>query len=169
EPQGRWESNGGARFVAGDSSFVDMTDSIHLRDATATDRDAIAGLLTELGHPTEADEIPARLASTLREGGAVILAVDDGGRPLGLMCLARLTVLHSGPIAYITTLVIAPSARRRGVGQRLVEEAKRWARAQRCVRLSVTSAERREDAHAFYPACGLPYTGRRFATPIEQD
>jgi hypothetical protein len=31
----------------------------------------------------------------------------------------------------------------------------------------VTSGEQRADAHAFYPACGLAYTGRRFATPIE--
>jgi len=48
------------------------------------------------------------------------------------------------------------NSRRRGVGQLLVEAAKRWARDHGCVRLSVTSAERRADAHAFYPACGLP-------------
>lgn len=152
-----------------DVSFREMTDPIRLRDATAADRDAIATLLAELGHPAEAADIPARLEATRREGGAVTLAVDGAGRPLGLMCLARLSVLHSGPIAYITTLVIASSARRRGVGQRLVEGAKEWARAHGCVRLSVTSAEHRADAHAFYPACGLPYTGRRFAMPIEQD
>jgi hypothetical protein len=32
--------------------------------------------------------------------------------------------------------------------------------------LLVTSAEHRAAAHAFYPACGMPYTGRRFATDI---
>jgi hypothetical protein len=35
--------------------------------------------------------------------------------------------------------------------------------------LSVTSAEHRADAHAFYPRCGLPYTGRRFAAPIAHE
>jgi RimJ/RimL family protein N-acetyltransferase len=144
-----------------------MADEIQLRPATASDSDAMASLLGELGYPTDAIELPARLAGVVAEGGAVYLAVDAGGRPLGLMSLTRHTVLHApAPVAYIVALVVSGSARRRGIGQRLVAAAMEWARAQGCSRLSVTSAERRTDAHAFYPACGLPYTGRRFATPI---
>jgi len=51
----------------------------------------------------------------------------------------------------------------------LVAAAMDWARQHRCVRLSVTSAERRSNAHAFYVACGLPYTGRRFTVAIAPD
>lgn len=141
--------------------------AIHLRDATAADAEHVAALLTELGHATDRADVPARLAAVVAEGGAVVLAVDGTGKPLGLMCLARHAVLHApGPIAYIMALITATAARRRGVGQRLVTAAKDWARREGCVRLSVTSGEHRADAHAFYPACGLPYTGRRFATPI---
>jgi GNAT superfamily N-acetyltransferase len=143
--------------------------AIHLRDATATDADAIATLLSELGHSTASADVPSRLAAVLNDHGAVLLAVDDADRPLGLMCLSRHVVLHApGPIAYITALVTASTARRRGVGQLLVAAAKNWAMEHGCVRLSVTSAERRADAHAFYPACGLPHTGRRFAIEISQ-
>lgn len=143
--------------------------AILLRDATASDAAAIAALLDELGHPTASADVPSRLAAVLSDHGAVLLAVDDADRPLGLMCLSRHVVLHApGPIAYITALVTASAARRRGAGQLLVAAAKEWAREQGCVRLSVTSAERRTDAHAFYPASGLPYTGRRFATDIPQ-
>ena len=138
-----------------------------LRAATPADGATIAALLTELGYPTSGPEIPSRLAAVLREGGSVLLAVDDDDRPLGMMCLARYTVLHApAPVAYITALVTAAAARRRGVGQLLVAAAKEWAREAGCVRLSVTSAEHRADAHAFYPACGLPYTGRRFTAAI---
>ena len=99
--------------------------------------------------------------------GAALVAVDARDRPLGLVSLSRHVSLHApGPIAYITALVTASTARRRGVGQLLVDAAKDWATAHGCVRLSVTSAERRADAHAFYPACGLPYTGRRFSMDI---
>jgi GNAT superfamily N-acetyltransferase len=142
---------------------------IHLRDATAGDADAIATLLSELGHPTSSADVPSRLAAVLNDHGAVLLAVDDADRPLGLISLSRHLTIHApGPIAYITALVTASVARRRGVGQLLVAAAKKWAVEQGCVRLSVTSAERRADAHAFYPACGLPYTGRRFAVDIPQ-
>jgi GNAT superfamily N-acetyltransferase len=137
-----------------------------LRDATPMDADAIAALLTELGHPTAAGDVPDRLAAVIAEGGRVLVAYRDT-TPLGLMCLARHSALHAaGQIAYITALVTTIGARRSGIGRAFVEEAKQWALANGCVRLSVTSAEKRKDAHAFYPACGLPYTGRRFATPL---
>jgi GNAT superfamily N-acetyltransferase len=145
-----------------------MSDStIRLRDAVASDADAIAALLTELGHPVASAEIPSRLATVRDDHGAALVAVDNADRPLGLISLSRHVALHApGSIAYITALVTASAARRRGVGQLLVEAAKTWAAEQGCVRLSVTSAERRADAHAFYPACGLPYTGRRFSMAI---
>jgi GNAT superfamily N-acetyltransferase len=124
-------------------------------------------MLSELGYPTDAGHIPSRMTTVVAEGGRVVLAELDG-KPVGLMCLARHSALHSpGPIAYITALVTRSTVRRAGVGRVLVDEAKRWARSGGCVRLSLTSAEKRADAHAFYPACGLPYTGRRFSTPLD--
>jgi GNAT superfamily N-acetyltransferase len=139
-----------------------------LREATSADAPAIAALLTELGHPTDAADVPARMAAVLGEGGAVLLAVADGTAPLGLMCLARHVALHAaGPIAYITALVTTSAARRRGVARALVGAAREWALREGCVRISVTSAEHRADAHAFYAACGIPYTGRRFSASLE--
>ncbi len=141
--------------------------TIHLRDAIPADAAAISSLLTDLGHTTPSSEIPARLEVVRKANGAVVVAVDEHDQPVGLLSLGLQVAIHApGPIGYITALVITSSARRRGVGQLLVEAAKEWAVAHGCVRLSVTSAERRSDAHAFYPACGLPYTGRRFAMEI---
>ena len=139
----------------------------HLRAATADDADALARLLAQLGHPTPAAEVPARLAAVLAGGGATFVAVDGAGAPVGLVALAKHAALHArGPIAYITALVTAAEARRSGAGRALVAAALEWAAREGCVRLSVTSAERRADAHAFYPACGLPYTGRRFSAAV---
>jgi GNAT superfamily N-acetyltransferase len=145
-----------------------MSDStIRVREAAASDADAIAALLAELGHAVPRTDVPSRVSAVVNDHGAVLVAVDDADRPLGVISLSRHVALHApGPIAYITALVTASIARRRGVGQLLVETAKKWATEQGCVRLSVTSAERRADAHAFYPACGVPYTGRRFSMEI---
>lgn len=145
--------------------MIDPT--IRLREATAADSDSIAALLAELGYPSSSADVPARLAAVSRDHGATLVAVDAGDIPLGLASLTRFVSLHaSGSVAYITALVTSSNARRRGVGQLLVAGAKAWAMEHGCVRLSVTSAERRADAHAFYPACGLPHTGRRFSVQI---
>ena len=143
--------------------------TVRLRNAAARDAASISALLKDLGHTTSSADIPARLSAVLNDHGAVLLAVDEADQPLGLISLTRHYAIHApGPIGYITALVTSSAARRRGIGQLLVAAAKEWAVQQGCVRLSVTSAERRADAHAFYPACGLPYTGRRFAMEIPQ-
>ena len=138
-----------------------------IRPASAADAHAIAALLAELAHPTDAAAIPQRLVGVRAEGGDAFVACDADGRVLGFFSIARNAVVHgSGAVALITALVVAESARGRGVGRRMVEQARKWARGAGCVRLLVTSAERRADAHAFYEACGMPYTGRRFACEV---
>jgi len=141
--------------------------SFTLRAATASDAGDVANLFTLLGHATNAVDVPARLAAVHADGGTVILAVDENDRPLGVMSLSRHAVIHApGPVAYITGLITLAEARGQGVGRAMVEAAKDWARRQGCARIAVTSAEHRDDAHAFYPKCGLPYTGRRFSAAI---
>lgn len=144
-----------------------MSDALTTRPATPADAPAIAPLLSELGYPTDPELLPARLDAIAAEHGASYLALDAHGHAVGFMSLAAHAVVHAaGPVAQITALVVAHTARGQGVGRQLVAVAKEWAASRGCVRLTVTSAERRADAHAFYPACDLPYTGRRFSTSI---
>lgn len=146
------------------------TPVLTLRTAEPGDAGDIASLFTELGYPTTGAEVPARLEAVRAAGGAVIVATSDGGGALGVISLARLRVIHAArAVAYITGLVTREGARGRGVGRALVTAATQWAREQGCGRITVTSAEHRADAHAFYPKCGMPYTGRRFSASLEAD
>jgi GNAT superfamily N-acetyltransferase len=139
------------------------TGAPRVRNATRDDAVAMARLLGELGYPADAGTMPARLTAVESGGGCTFLVVAAEDRVVGLASVARLAALHvDAPVCYITALVTAPDARGQGVGRLLVSAAEQWARAQGCIRLSVTSAEHRADAHAFYPRCGLPYSGRRF-------
>ncbi len=141
--------------------------AIRVRQAESSDAEPVARLLGELGYPTAVDDVPARIDRVNMDGGAVYVAVDAEARVVGVTSLTKQYGLHAaGPVAYIMALVTSSDARGTGVGRALVEEAEKWARAAGCVRLSVTSAERRSDAHAFYPKCGLPYTGRRFSKSL---
>jgi len=135
------------------------------RPVTEDDAEVVARLLTELGYPTDATDVSARLRHVLAESSAAFIEVDETGRALGFFSVARHSVLHaSGPIGMITSLVVAEGARRSGVGRSMVVAAQEWAREAGCVRLIVTSGEHRFDAHSFYPACGMALTGKRFST-----
>lgn len=62
----------------------------------------------------------------------------------------------------ITALAVADSVRRQGVGRRLLREAEQFARQAGAARIELTSAQHREDAHAFYRACGYDCGAMRF-------
>jgi GNAT superfamily N-acetyltransferase len=148
-------------------SEADLAGMMRVRNATRADAVPMARLLGELGYPADADAIPARLTAVESSGGCTFLVVAAEDRVVGLASVARLASLHvDAPVCYITALVAAHDARGQGVGRLLVSAAEQWARARGCVRLSVTSAEHRADAHAFYPRCGLPYSGRRFTKSL---
>lgn len=137
--------------------------TLTIRRAAAADAPALARLLEQLGYPTSPAEIPARLEALDREGGVALVAVESTGEIAGAASGARYTTLHANrPTAYITAFVTDAAHRRKGVGRQLLAALEQWARDSGCHRLSVTSAEHRADAHAFYPSCGLPYSGRRF-------
>ena len=79
---------------------------------------------------------------------------------------AESLIEHDRPSARLIALIVAERFRRRGVARALVRRAEVEARALGCSRIVLTSADRREDAHAFYLAAGYEQTGRRFAKDL---
>jgi GNAT superfamily N-acetyltransferase len=125
-----------------------------LRDATARDADACAGLLAELGYPCAASEASTRLAA-LRGDPAQHLrvAVDASGRVLGLAHAGIRCSLELGRHAELLTLVVTADARGQGVGSLLLADCERWARGVG-LPLWLRSRIARSDAHAFYARRG---------------
>jgi GNAT superfamily N-acetyltransferase len=138
-----------------------------IRPAAPADAPSLAALLAQLGYEAGAATIPARLDALRADGGIALVAVMQDGRVVGAASAAKHATLHADrPTGYITALVTDETVRRRGVGRQLVAALEEWARDAGCHRLSVTSAEHRGDAHAFYPSCGFPYSGRRFTKTL---
>ena len=137
-----------------------------IRDAGASDSSAIADLLTQLGYPSSADEVERRLGR-LGPADRLFLAELDG-EVAGLVGLhVSPAIEYGGDAAKVSALVVDERFRRRGVGEALMRAVEDEARARGCVILFLTTAERREDAHAFYRSIGLEETGRRFAKRLD--
>ena len=134
-----------------------------IRAARASDALAIAELARALGYPAVAADIPARLTALESAGRAVALVAEVDGNVVGLITSHMLATLHhTEPVALLTTLVVAESARGTGVGRELVGAAEDWARGQGAEWMSVTSGLQRAAAHQFYERLGYGRTGVRF-------
>ncbi len=151
---------------------------MELREARESDAAAIAGLLGELGYPTEATDLPPRLKRLAAEAGAgVIVAVPGsatraagaggGGtagadEPIGVLAFAEFQPLERpAPTCRIMSLVVSSSHRREGIAAKLLEAVEARARKRGCDRLEVTTEPKREAALALYLGAGYAEKRRR--------
>jgi GNAT superfamily N-acetyltransferase len=139
--------------------------TIEIREACEADDEAIAGLISDLGHTMTADGVRERINSNLT-GGPQLVATDEG-RVIGLCGLHIMTVIHRPkPVGRITILEVAREHRGQGVGRALVAEAEHRLRDAGCGMIELTSNERLVDAHEFYLRLGFDQTSKRFARQL---
>jgi ribosomal protein S18 acetylase RimI-like enzyme len=136
---------------------------IAIRSATLADADAIARLMTELGYPTSPPQMEQRLASIQADASYRTFIACDGGAVVGVTG-TRIGPMYEidDPYGQIMAFVVASTHRRQGVGVRLVQAAESHFVERGAAVSIVTSANRRDDAHAFYQRQGYTFDGRRY-------
>jgi GNAT superfamily N-acetyltransferase len=143
------------------------TTPIEVRPASHDDSAALADLLTQLGYPVPAGELPGRLDRFREQGNGQVLVAATGAQVVAFAAFEVTYPIHNeDPVAHLTAIAVAQTARRKGVGRRLLLAVESSARAAGCDHVVVTSAEQRSDAHAFYPSAGWQATGRRFGKDL---
>jgi len=139
--------------------------TVAIREARDSDAEAIASLLSELGYPTSADAVPARLAKMRDDGGQWTLLADDG-EPPRVVGMATIIVRHvinnDAPFGRLASVVVADGWRSRGIGAALLARTEQICRAAGCSAIEVTSADTRPRAHEFYRRLGFEERPRRF-------
>jgi GNAT superfamily N-acetyltransferase len=72
-------------------------------------------------------------------------------------------LMHAdGYLGRVTSLVVAESNRRQGLGRLLLSTAEEYAWSNGCSRMEITSGDHRPDTHAFYEHLGYQVDCRRF-------
>jgi N-acetylglutamate synthase-like GNAT family acetyltransferase len=140
---------------------------VTIRDADQKDAPALAQLLGQLGYPTDADAVLRRLGRLEASGADRLFVAEVDGQVVGLAGIhVSPSLEHDGDAAKVSAIVVDEAFRGKGVGRRLLEAVETEAKAQGCVLVFLTTAERRHDAHEFYRRLGWEETGRRFAKTL---
>ncbi|MDL5033305.1 GNAT family N-acetyltransferase [Pelomonas sp. APW6] len=138
-----------------------------IREASASDLPAMAGLLGQLGYPVTAAELAARFARLAARADHVLLVSESDVGLTGLCHLQQIPLIASDGYVEVHALVVDASHRRRGWGRRLLQEAERRSRALGATRLRLRSGVHREEAHRFYRDLGDAQ--RRASLAFERD
>lgn len=126
-----------------------------IRRATLADAEQLCPLLSELGYPITVDDLRSRLSYVLAEPRQAVFVADGSNALCGLAHVSVSDRLLSEPDAEILALVVAASARRRGVATGLVRACIDWIRVQNRNRVRVRCNVRRTEAHQFYEYQGF--------------
>lgn len=128
---------------------------ILIRPIAETDAHAVADLSTQLGYPSTADQVRARLARLGRAVDHAVLVAAADGPALGWIHLGATQSLESEPFAELLGLVVDQHHRGQRIGERLVLEGLAWARRCGFAEMRVRTNVVRADAHRFYERLGF--------------
>jgi GNAT superfamily N-acetyltransferase len=139
----------------------------HIRRARSSDTPAVAGLLGDLGYPTEIDDAAAQLGRLVDRDDAGALVYEDEGEPVGLITYHVFDLIYRPrPHCRVTALAVRSDRRRQGVARALLEAVETIARERGCFRVELTTRPDRDDALRFYEACGFAERPRRLVKPL---
>ena len=146
-----------------DAKDVDVT----VRAAEATDAEALAELMTQLGYETRASEMQMRMEAILANKNYATFVAVSKGKVCGMIgTFTCYTYEHNSPSARILALVVSEKMRGRGVGHALIAAAERDLAQRNIRRVAVNARFERKEAHEFYEKLGYTRNGFRFVKEL---
>jgi aminoglycoside 6'-N-acetyltransferase I len=141
---------------------------LEIRAATGADAPGLSELLSAAGYVTEPHALAERLDAIRQAHGTVLLAAE-WGPPSGVVVLHWYPTIDADPpTAQITTLLVGPEQRRRGIGRLLVKAASQAARVAGCGALQMLVAGDQSDLQQFCRATGFAEAGICFVRPLRK-
>ena len=141
---------------------------LQIRTPDASDTAGLAELYFSAGVQMAATALAARLETMARFPGALFIA-QEWGPPSGCVAIHWYPSLQADRLtARLTDILVAPEARRRGLGRLLLKAASRAARLAGCDTLECFPAPGGPEAWAFLLAAGFVQNDGQFLRPLRK-
>ena len=135
---------------------------LKIREARPADDEALAALIGD----ADAKALAARI-SALRKAGEPPLVADEGGALLGICAFHAVPLVQEeAPLGRLTFLLVAPEARRRGLGRALAEEAAARLADAGCVRVEALAEIELAAAPDFFRRLGWARNAYRYSADL---
>jgi GNAT superfamily N-acetyltransferase len=131
---------------------------MEIREASSEEAEAVVAAYSWLFAPPgsqpprwDPDAALERMRRAIASDAALVLVARDGDAMVGF-CTAyyELESVRFGRRVWVEDLAVADDHRSLGIGKRLLDAAKDWARSRGATHLELDSGETREAAHRFY-------------------
>lgn len=135
-----------------------MTGEVSIRTATASDAAQLARLSEQLGYPVAGEVLAERLRRAIARTDQLVIVAEVEGKVAGWLQAQSAEIIESGFRVEIVGLIVDETARRRGLGRRLVREAENWATRLGAPSVVVRTNITRVESHLFYMGLGYRQT-----------
>jgi GNAT superfamily N-acetyltransferase len=133
-----------------------------IRSARLEDSTALAALSAQLGYPTTAGEVQARLPRYIDSDEARVIVAESGGQVVGWTSIDIVDHFYLDTFAEISGFVVDAEHRGKGVGHALMREAERWTSEKGLSALRLKTNIVRAEAHRFYEGMGFERTKTQY-------
>lgn len=133
-----------------------------IREASHSDTPYIQILLDQLEHPLSEEEIVEKI-NGYKSPNYHLLVIEIANKVVGFASLHWYNVFYDiGYVGRITAFCIEQEFRSKGIGHQLLQAAEDFFKKNGCIRVEVSSNERRAGAHRFYLENGFIINSKRF-------
>ena len=123
---------------------------IKIRSVRLDDSASVAGLMSQLGYTTSADEMKHRLEGILSDPNYLTLVAEYQKEVIGVIGTGIYRYYEkNGTYGRLLALVVDEKRKGQGIGSTLVAAAERWLKEHKVSSIIVNSGKQRSEAHRF--------------------
>lgn len=137
-------------------------DALMIRNAVLEDSPALAILSEQLGYPTTAAKVKARLGRYLGSDERRLIVAEIEANVIAWLSIEVIDHFYIEKFAEISGFVVDQAYRNKGIGHALMAEAQRWTTERGLTVLRLKTNILRTEAHHFYESMGFERTKTQY-------